>query len=76
MLLYPGAYADIRVNLQAISNFSALKIVCAGIWHNFVLALIAWLLIHSGPLLSIPFYRNPNGVLVTYVHDVCLRSSY
>eukprot|EP01124_Arcella_intermedia_P036077 TRINITY_DN9372_c2_g1_i1.p1 TRINITY_DN9372_c2_g1~~TRINITY_DN9372_c2_g1_i1.p1 ORF type:complete len:460 (-),score=59.15 TRINITY_DN9372_c2_g1_i1:135-1514(-) len=69
MLFYPGAFASMGFRFNSISTTAALKIICAGVWHNFILALLAWSLIKCGPLLALPLYSTTEGALVTYVHS-------
>ncbi|KAJ2688849.1 hypothetical protein IWW39_001898 [Coemansia spiralis] len=48
---YPGAFVDLpRDKLEQAPVTQQLRIVCAGVWHNAVTALLAWLLVHSGGL--------------------------
>ncbi|KAJ2704912.1 hypothetical protein FB645_002865 [Coemansia sp. IMI 203386] len=49
--LYPGAFVDLpREQLEKQPVKSQLRVVCAGVWHNAVTALVAWLLVYSGGL--------------------------
>ncbi|KAJ2818671.1 hypothetical protein GGI24_005026 [Coemansia furcata] len=49
--VYPGAFVDLpRDKLEQAPAFQQLRIVCAGVWHNAVTAMLAWLLVHSGGL--------------------------
>ncbi|KAJ1814728.1 hypothetical protein LPJ56_004771, partial [Coemansia sp. RSA 2599] len=49
--LYPGAFVDLpREQLERQSVRTQLRVVCAGVWHNAVTALVAWLLVYSGGL--------------------------
>ncbi|KAJ2884315.1 hypothetical protein IWW38_005441, partial [Coemansia aciculifera] len=49
--VYPGAFVDLsRDKLEQAPVTQQLRIVCAGVWHNAVTALLAWLLVHSGGL--------------------------
>ncbi|KAJ2743635.1 hypothetical protein GGI20_003607 [Coemansia sp. BCRC 34301] len=51
MGVYPGAFVDLpRDKLEQAPVVQQLRIVCAGVWHNAVAALLAWLLVHSGGL--------------------------
>ncbi|KAJ2074592.1 hypothetical protein GGI03_002242 [Coemansia sp. RSA 2337] len=51
MGVYPGAFVDLpRDKLEQAPPTQQLRIVCAGVWHNAVTALLAWLLVHSGGL--------------------------
>eukprot|EP01126_Amoeba_proteus_P045639 TRINITY_DN5124_c0_g1_i10.p1 TRINITY_DN5124_c0_g1~~TRINITY_DN5124_c0_g1_i10.p1 ORF type:complete len:374 (-),score=50.57 TRINITY_DN5124_c0_g1_i10:888-2009(-) len=72
-LAYPGAYVNIQSHyFENLSTISTLRVVCAGVWHNAILALIAFLLLQPGvgPGLAYPFYEHvEDGVIVAYVSD-------
>lgn len=72
LFVYPGAYVDVRSNLDALPAWRALKISSAGIWHNFALVTVAILLVRVGPFIYSPFYYKTDGVFVTGVFDVLL----
>jgi len=66
--IYPGAFVDLSASaLQAVSARKRLRIVCAGVWHNLVLAVIGAMLLSILPLLCSPFYQSieGDGVVVT-----------
>ncbi|KAG5630907.1 hypothetical protein H5410_002624 [Solanum commersonii] len=67
-VLFPGALlAFDHELLQALSKVSALRIYCAGIWHNAVLcAVCAWALFLQ-PLILYPFYIHDEGPMVLEV---------
>ena len=47
--LYPGAFVNIPDQpLQNVSPFQQLKIICAGVWHNLVLYVFAYLSLAGG----------------------------
>ncbi|KAG0168978.1 hypothetical protein DFQ30_004081 [Apophysomyces sp. BC1015] len=47
--LYPGAFVNIPdQQLQMLSPFRQLKIVCAGVWHNLILYLFTMLFLSGG----------------------------
>lgn len=49
--LYPGAFVDLpKDQLEKTSIGGQLRVICAGVWHNAVVALVAWLLVSSGGL--------------------------
>ncbi|KAJ2823687.1 hypothetical protein FBU31_004205 [Coemansia sp. 'formosensis'] len=49
--VYPGAFVDLpRDKLEQAPAIQQLRIVCAGVWHNAVTVMLAWLLVHSGGL--------------------------
>ncbi|XP_062907380.1 membrane-bound transcription factor site-2 protease isoform X5 [Mobula hypostoma] len=73
-VVYPGAFVDLYTNhLQLISPLQQLRVFCAGVWHNFILALMALLILYSLPLFLLPLYYTGIGALVTEVTEhVCL----
>lgn len=50
--------------------YKQLKIVCAGVWHNFTLALLAMCVVGFVPFLLLPFYAPANGVIVASIPEV------
>ncbi|KAL4232997.1 Membrane-bound transcription factor site-2 protease [Mactra antiquata] len=70
LLIYPGAYVDLSSDhLQIISPLRQLRIYCAGVWHNFVIALIGVGLLFTYPWFFMPFYTTGNGVVITQVSE-------
>ncbi|XP_062907378.1 membrane-bound transcription factor site-2 protease isoform X3 [Mobula hypostoma] len=69
-VVYPGAFVDLYTNhLQLISPLQQLRVFCAGVWHNFILALMALLILYSLPLFLLPLYYTGIGALVTEVTE-------
>ncbi|XP_059823704.1 membrane-bound transcription factor site-2 protease isoform X1 [Hypanus sabinus] len=69
-VVYPGAFVDLYTNhLQLISPIQQLRVFCAGVWHNFILALMALLILYSLPLFLLPLYYTGIGALVTEVTE-------
>ncbi|XP_069745591.1 membrane-bound transcription factor site-2 protease isoform X2 [Narcine bancroftii] len=69
-VVYPGAFVDLYTNhLQLISPIQQLRVFCAGVWHNFVLALMALLVLYSLPLFLLPLYYTGIGALITEVTE-------
>ncbi|XP_059166351.1 membrane-bound transcription factor site-2 protease-like [Physella acuta] len=68
LLIYPGAFVDLSTeHLQAVSPLRQLRIYCAGVWHNLVIALLAGLVLLALPSLLLPFYTIGSSVVVTEV---------
>nr|XP_026690055.1 membrane-bound transcription factor site-2 protease isoform X1 [Ciona intestinalis] len=67
-VIYPGAYVDLNsTDLNRANARKQLRVYCAGVWHNFILCLIACVLIFSLPFMLAPFYsQGGEGVIVTY----------
>lgn len=69
-IIYPGAFVDLfTTHLQLISPVQQLRIFCAGIWHNFILALLGILALILLPVILLPFYYTGVGVLITEVAE-------
>ncbi|KAJ1657695.1 hypothetical protein IWQ61_002951 [Dispira simplex] len=50
-ILWPGAYVDVsQLSLKRRNRWQRLEIICAGVWHNVVLALLMSTLLFSGVL--------------------------
>eukprot|EP01117_Protostelium_nocturnum_P017200 TRINITY_DN6968_c0_g1_i1.p1 TRINITY_DN6968_c0_g1~~TRINITY_DN6968_c0_g1_i1.p1 ORF type:complete len:495 (+),score=143.38 TRINITY_DN6968_c0_g1_i1:33-1517(+) len=82
MAIYPGAFVEFKQDFlqeegeeelstpnlmkKKISPFQQLKIICAGSWHNAVLAFAACILLYLLPLVLFPFYSSlDQGLMVT-----------
>ncbi|KAJ3318170.1 Membrane-bound transcription factor site-2 protease [Blyttiomyces sp. JEL0837] len=49
-VIYPGAFVELNeATLSILSPFRRLRIVCAGVWHNAIMAALAWLALLSLP---------------------------
>ena len=57
-------------HLQVISPLRQLRIFCAGVWHNFVIVVVALAVLISLPYTLMPFYTTGNSVLITSVKEV------
>ena len=69
--IYPGAFVDLYTDhLQVISPLRQLRIFCAGVWHNFVIVVVALAVLFSLPYTLMPFYTTGNSVLITSVKEV------
>ncbi|ELU12697.1 hypothetical protein CAPTEDRAFT_129824 [Capitella teleta] len=67
-ILYPGAFVDLYTeHLQVISPLRQLRIYCAGVWHNFVIVVVAIFYLLCLPWFLLPFYSVGSGVIVTSV---------
>ncbi|CAL2036699.1 unnamed protein product [Caenorhabditis brenneri] len=65
LAVYPGAFTDIEpITLKRSSAFKRLQIFGAGIWHNLLLALLAFALFHVAPIAVSPVLARGNGVSV------------
>ncbi|KAJ1857150.1 hypothetical protein LPJ73_002084, partial [Coemansia sp. RSA 2703] len=72
MGMYPGVFVDLpREHLEQQSLWTQLGVVCAGVWHNAVTALLVWLLVYSGGLSCLftaaGWSHTSEGVTVVHV---------
>lgn len=68
--LYPGAYVDLNSSdLQSLSPFSQLRVYCAGVWHNAVIALLSVVVFYLLPVILSPAYDLGTGVGITYLRE-------
>ena len=71
MVIYPGAFVDLYTeHLAVISPLRQLRIYCAGVWHNFILALLAFLFLWLLPSALSFFYFFGRGAVVLDVVKV------
>lgn len=68
LAIFPAAYVELPTDqLQARSHLHQLRVFSAGVWHNIVLAGVAWLLASSAPNLLVASYVWGEGVAVVSV---------
>lgn len=66
LLSIPIAYAELPTDqLNALQAWRKLRVLCAGIWHNVVLAAISFAAFSMLPLLFMPIYNIGESVVVT-----------
>ncbi|GMR39865.1 hypothetical protein PMAYCL1PPCAC_10060 [Pristionchus mayeri] len=66
--IYPGAFTDIDTNsLQRASAWHRVQIYSAGVWHNLVMAALAYLLYANSTVLLAPAYNTHRGIMITDV---------
>ncbi|XP_030467485.1 membrane-bound transcription factor site-2 protease homolog isoform X1 [Syzygium oleosum] len=64
-VLFPGALVAFDYELlQAVPKFSALRIYCAGIWHNAVICAICGLTLLLLPWILLPMYIHGENPMV------------
>lgn len=77
LALYPGAFVDLYTeHLQVVSPLRQLRIYCAGVWHNFIIVIIALVTLLLLPWMLMPFYQLGNGVAITSVVEVKKNSLF
>lgn len=67
----PAAFVELPT--EGFANLSArnrLKIVCAGVWHNFVLAAFCAAILFANPYILSPIYSPVDGVVVAKIDHV------
>ncbi|XP_054270800.1 membrane-bound transcription factor site-2 protease-like isoform X2 [Macrosteles quadrilineatus] len=69
-LCIPVAYVSLE-NLELLTPLRQLRVLCAGVWHNAVLALAAMCTLLVTPWLLLPLYDWGNGV---QIHSIQLDS--
>lgn len=71
IFIIPVAFVKINSEeISALHPIRQLRIFCAGIWHNIVLSLLAYLFLLSLPFLLSSLYEVGRGVSVLNVHEV------
>ncbi|GLT81300.1 hypothetical protein SLA2020_526910 [Shorea laevis] len=64
-LLFPGALVALDYDLlQALPRFTALRIYCAGVWHNAVFCAVCGLILFLLPFILFPVYVHAESPLV------------
>ncbi|KAK6233198.1 hypothetical protein SCA6_003271 [Theobroma cacao] len=64
-VLFPGALVAFDHDLlQALPRLTALRVYCAGIWHNAVFCAVCGLLLFLKPVILFPFYIHAESPLV------------
>ncbi|KAI9576578.1 hypothetical protein GQX74_009635 [Glossina fuscipes] len=64
----PLAYTEISAeHLNALKWFRKLRILCAGIWHNFLFTGTCYLLFSSLNFVAAPFYDLNRNIIVTEI---------
>jgi len=67
-LFVPTAYVRFREHHYDLTPWRQLKVYCAGAWHNFVLYLLAYLVIANSSMLFRPaFVRHEDGQVVASI---------
>ena len=75
LVLYPGAFVDLSTDhLLSLSACQQLRVFCAGVWHNFVVVVVALLIFVTLPTLLAPFYVSGRSVMVTALPGVCSKT--
>ncbi|CAH2078451.1 unnamed protein product [Thlaspi arvense] len=66
--IFPGGLVAFDHDLlQSLASFNALRVYCAGIWHNAVLCLLCALALFLLPVTLSPFYKHGESLVVVDV---------
>lgn len=66
MVLIPFAYTHLSSDqLNSLRPWRRLRVLCAGVWHNLLLAGVAFAIMSLLPFLISPFYSIDQGVIIT-----------
>lgn len=70
MFVIPIAYTEFDSDqVNALKLWKKLRIICAGIWHNLILAFFSYLLFLSTPFLLSSFYDYNNSIILTDIKN-------
>lgn len=69
--IIPCCYVEISTEQLLSANARRqLRIMCAGVWHNIILATISALLLLANPIFLSPFYYMNEGAVIINVDRV------
>lgn len=67
-VVFPLAYTELATDkLHSLRLWPKLRVLCAGIWHNVLLAAVGWTLFVAMGVLCQPWFAIGSGVIVTHV---------
>ncbi|KAF8390822.1 hypothetical protein HHK36_023121 [Tetracentron sinense] len=76
-VLFPGALVAFNYELlQSLPRFTALRIYCAGIWHNAVCCVVCGLALFLLPLILYPLYIHGESPMVLDVSPTSPLTGY
>ncbi|KAK2635077.1 hypothetical protein Ddye_029869 [Dipteronia dyeriana] len=76
-VLFPGALVAFNHDfLDALPRLAALRVYCAGIWHNAACCAVCGLALLLMPLIFSPFYIHGEGLMVLDVPSTSPLSGY
>ncbi|KAL5773793.1 hypothetical protein ACOSQ2_013717 [Xanthoceras sorbifolium] len=76
-VIFPGALVAFNHDfLQALPRFAALRVYCAGIWHNAACCVVCGLALLLMPLILSPFYIHGEGPMILDVPSTSPLSGY
>jgi S2P endopeptidase len=70
IFILPVAYVNINSDkLFSLNPWKRLKILCAGVWHNLLIAVFAYLLYTSLPSAFSLFFNFGSGIVASQIHE-------
>lgn len=72
ILILPVAYVHLE-DIASLPSSKQLRIMSAGVWHNVVQALTAYLILMLLPSIMFPFFTVGQGVMTTKINQVIIR---
>lgn len=76
-VLFPGALVALNYELlEELQPFTALRVYCAGVWHNAVCCAVCALVLFLLPLILSPFYIHGESPMVLDVPSTSPLSGY
>lgn len=68
LLAFPIAYTELPTDqINGLQAWRKLRVLCAGIWHNVVLAAMSFAALSLLPMLLLPIYSVEQSVIVTSI---------
>jgi len=69
ILILPVAYVHLD-DITSLPSSKQLRVMSAGVWHNIVQALMAYLVLWLLPYMLFPFFTVGHGVMTTQINQV------
>nr|SVE73016.1 EOG090X08FA [Ceriodaphnia reticulata] len=68
--IIPAAFVELPTsNVNGLSHWRQLKIYCAGVWHNIILAALAYIILMLLPVILMPLFQTGAGVYVVNLNE-------
>lgn len=71
ILILPVAYVHLE-DIAALPSSKQLRVMSAGVWHNIVQAVTAYLILWLLPYILFPFFTVGHGVITTNINQVII----
>jgi len=72
ILILPVAYVHLD-DITSLPSSKQLRVMSAGVWHNIVQALMAYLVLLLLPYMLFPFFTVGHGVMTTKINQVIIN---